>query len=146
MEEGVDLLNLIKQNFDIKGVDIRTYSPLTLAYIGDGIFDLIVRTIVVERGNAPVNKLNRRTTAVVKAETQAAMIQALFPDLTEEEMKVYKRGRNASPCTIAKNASRSDYLKATGLEALMGYLYLTGRQARMIELVKTGLNKLEIVL
>ncbi|MBO5057363.1 MAG: ribonuclease III [Lachnospiraceae bacterium] len=146
MEESIDLLDLIKRSFDLKEVDIRTYSPLTLAYIGDSIFDLIIRTVVVERGNEPANKLHRKTVTYVKAETQSAMIEALLPELSEEELAVYKRGRNAKSYTSAKNASIGDYRKATGLEALVGYLYLCGRTERILELLKNGLHKLGMTL
>lgn len=146
MEESIDLLDLIKRSFDLKEVDIRTYSPLTLAYIGDSIFDLIIRTVVVERGNEPANKLHRKTVTYVKAETQSAMIEALLPELSEEELAVYKRGRNAKSYTSAKNASIGDYRKATGLEALVGYLYLCRRTERILELLKNGLHKLGMTL
>lgn len=146
MEESISLLRLIKQSFDLKEVDIRTYSPLTLAYIGDSIYDLIIRTVVVERGNGPANKLHRKTVTFVKAETQSEMIELLLPELTEEELAVYKRGRNAKAYTSAKNASIGDYRKATGLEALMGYLYLTDRTERIIELIQNGLQKLSMKL
>ena len=146
MEESISLLDLIKQSFELKEVDIRAYSPLTLAYIGDCVYDLVIRTVVVERGNEPANKLHRKTVAYVKAQTQASMIEALLPYLTEEEEAVYKRGRNAKSYTSAKNASIGDYRKATGMEALVGYLYLTGQEARIMELIKTGLKELSMTL
>ncbi len=146
MEESISLLDLIKQSFELKEVDIRAYSPLTLAYIGDCVYDLVIRTVVVERGNEPANKLHKKTVAYVKAQTQAAMIEALLPYLTEEEEAVYKRGRNAKSYTSAKNASIGDYRKATGMEALVGYLYLTGQEARIMELIKTGLKELSMTL
>ena len=146
MEKSIDLLDLIKQSFELEEVDIRTYSPLTLAYIGDCVFDLIVRTVVVERGNEPANKLHHKTVTYVKAQTQAQLIDAILSDLTEEELGVYKRGRNAKSYTTAKNASVGDYRKATGLEALVGYLYLLGRAERILELLQIGLHKLEIKL
>lgn len=146
MEESISLLDLIKQSFELKEVDIRAYSPLTLAYIGDCVYDLVIRTVVVERGNEPANKLHKKTVAYVKAQTQAAMIEALLPYLTEEEETVYKRGRNAKSYTSAKNASIGDYRKATGMEALVGYLYLTGQEARIMELIKTGLKELSMTL
>ena len=114
----------IKEQFNIKEVDIRTYSPLTLAYIGDGIYDLVIRSIVVGRGNTRASQLHNTTSKVVKAHTQAMMIEALSHMLTEVEMDVYRRGRNAKSPTMAKNATMADYRKATGFEALMGYLYL----------------------
>ena len=146
MEESISLLDLIKQSFELKEVDIRAYSPLTLAYIGDCVYDLVIRTVVVERGNEPANKLHKKTVAYVKAQTQASMIEAPLPYLTEEEEAVYKRGRNAKSYTSAKNASIGDYRKATGMEALVGYLYLTGQEARIMELIKTGLKELSMTL
>ncbi|MDE7253990.1 MAG: ribonuclease III [Acetatifactor sp.] len=135
-----DILNLIKETFDCQGQDIRTYSPLTLAYIGDGIYDLVIRTVVVEQANRPANELHRITTGYVKAGIQAQMIVALKDELTEDEAEVFKRGRNAKPHTMAKNASRADYHKATGFEAVMGYLYLTGQNERMLALIKRGME------
>ena len=146
MEKSISLLEKIKQEFALKEVDIRTYSPLTLAYIGDGIYDLIVRTVVVERGNESANRLHRKTIGYVNAKTQAQMIEALLPDLSDEEVAVYKRGRNAKSYTSAKNASIADYRKATGFEALLGYLYLQDKEERILELVKAGLEKLNLQL
>ena len=137
MEKGIDAY--IREQFDIKEVDIRTYSPLTLAYIGDGIFDLVIRSIVVGRGNTRANELHHRTSHIVKAHTQAAMAEKLLPVLTEIENDIYRRGRNAKSPTMAKNATMSDYRKATGFEALMGYLYLTDQFERIVFLVKEGL-------
>ena len=139
MEEGM-MLSRIKQVFECGEQDIRSYSPLTLAYIGDGVYELIIRTVVVERANRNVNDLNRIAVRYVKAPAQAGIIEALQPILTEEETDVYRRGRNAKPQSAAKNASLSDYHKATGLEALIGYLYLTGRTDRALELVKKGIE------
>lgn len=112
--------------FGLEEQDLRTYSPLTLAYIGDAIFELVVRTVLVERKNTQPEKLHKAATKIVKAETQALMIEALKEDLTDEELTVYKRGRNAKAVTRAKNATMSEYRRATGFEALMGYLYLKG--------------------
>lgn len=142
MEESVSLLNLIKDSFALKEVDIRTYSPLTLAYIGDAVYDLIIRTVVVGRGNTSANKLHKQTIEYVKAPAQARLIEAIQEDLTEEEAVIYRRGRNAKPYTMAKNASMGEYKKATGLEALVGYLYLTNRTERILELLQIGLHKI----
>ena len=130
--------------FNIEAKDIRTYSPLTLAYIGDSIFDLIIRSILVNKGNTPVNKLHQRASQVVKAQTQAAMILALMDELTEAEADWYRRGRNSKPHTKAKNASTIDYLEATGFEAVLGYLYLTGDMDRICELVTRGLELADV--
>lgn len=142
MEMKID--SYIKQQFTIKEVDIRTYSPLTLAYIGDSIFDLVIRTIVVGKGNTKASQLHYQTSHIVKAETQAKIIESLEAELTEEEADVYRRGRNAKSPTMAKNASMADYRKATGFEALMGYLYLTDNFLRVVELTKLGLEKADI--
>lgn len=144
MEESITILEAIKQSFACSEVDIRTYSPLTLAYIGDAIYDLVIRTIVVERGNRSANNLHKKTIGYVNARVQARMADALEEELTEEEASVCRRGRNAKSYTAAKNASIIEYRKATGLEALCGYLYLQGQQERMLELIKKGLEKLEM--
>ena len=134
----------IKEQFGIGETDIRTYSPLTLAYIGDGIFDLVIRTLVVGRGNTKANQLHYRTSHIVKAQTQSEMIEVLEELLTEEEADIYRRGRNAKSATTAKNATVADYRKATGFEALMGYLYLTDRFERIVELTKLAAEKLDL--
>lgn len=137
MEKGLN--EYILRQFGMEHVDIRSYSPLALAYIGDGIYDLVIRSMVVGKGNTGANQLHRRTSQLVKAHTQSEMIEVLLPELTEEELAVYKRGRNAKSPTMAKNATMADYRRATGFEALMGYLYLENRMERMMELIKTAL-------
>lgn len=141
METGID--SYIRKKFQVPDQDIRSYSPLTLAYIGDGIYDLIIRTVMVGRGNTSVNHLHQETSQLVKAHAQSAMIAYMEPEMTEEEHAVYKRGRNAHSYTKAKNASVSDYRRATGFEALMGYLYLTDQMDRLLDLVQTGLKGYE---
>ena len=131
----------LRDAFGLRDVDLRTYSPLTLAYIGDAIYDLIIRTLLVKQGNSRPEKMHKRASALVKASAQAEMIERLLPMLTEEEHAIYKRGRNAKSYTMAKNATMLDYRKATGFEALMGYLYLKEDMSRLIDLVKTGLDK-----
>ena len=122
--------------------DPNGYSPLVLAYMGDAIYELVIRTKVVNRGNTQVNKLHKRTAGLVKAQTQANLYMLLEEELTEEELAVYKRGRNAKSATMAKNATMKDYRMATGFEALMGWLYLSGRLERLTELVSHGLKKM----
>ena len=138
MEEKDTFLHKIMQTFDRKELDAKAYSSLALAYIGDGVYDLIVRTIVVEQGNHKVNLMHRQTAGIVKAEAQAKMMRLLEPHLTEEEQQIYHRGRNAKSATSAKNASIVDYRIATGFEALLGYLYLDNQVDRLLELVKLG--------
>lgn len=144
MEESLSLLKKLKQEFDCEDVDLRNYSPLTLAFLGDCVFDLIIRTVIVERGNRAPESLHKKKSAVVKAQTQAKIAEALLEGLSDEELTVYKRGRNAKSYSVAKNASVSDYRKATGFEALLGYLYLQDKEDRIIELVKAALKLLEL--
>lgn len=138
-----DLFNIIKKQMELNEIDIVNYSPLTLAYIGDAVYELVIRTMVVDEANRSVNKLHKESAALVKADAQARMIMALADELDENEMVVYKRGRNAKSYTKAKNATYSDYRNATGFEALMGYLYLSEKSDRMIELIKSGLRKVK---
>ena len=146
MEKSLILKEMFLNEFGLEEQDLRTYSPLTLAYIGDAIFELVVRTVLVERKNTQAEKLHKAATKIVKAETQALLIEALKDDLTEEELAVYKRGRNAKAVTRAKNATMSEYRRATGFEALMGYLYLKGDMERMIKLIRLGVEKAEVTL
>ena len=134
---------LLESSFDCSIKDIRFESPLTLAYIGDAVYDLIIRTVVVERANRSPKELHKATVKYVNAATQARMIEALEPELTEEETAVFHRGRNAKSGTSAKNASIVDYRKATGFEAVMGYLYLCEDFERMNVLICKGLESLK---
>ena len=141
---AANLNKYLNEKFGIEGKDIRSYSPLTLAYIGDAIFDVIIRSILVNKGNTAVNKLHKRASDIVKAGTQSAFIKALMDNLTEEEADIYRRGRNSKPHTKAKNATTMDYLDATGFEAVVGYLYLTDNMDRICELVELGIERLEL--
>lgn len=133
------ILQRIRESFPGKRQDPKAYSPLALAYMGDALYDLIIRTVVVERANRPVRDLHRIAVQYVSAEAQAEIASALLDRLNEEEQAVYRRGKNAKPHTKAKNASMEDYLKATGFEAVLGYLYLTDNIERALELVREGL-------
>lgn len=133
----------MQEMFQMKDLDIREYSPLTLAYIGDSIYDLIIKSLVVNEGNKPVQKLHKETSALVQASAQSQMMRTLQGMLTEEEHGIYKRGRNSKSVSPAKNQSVTDYRRATGFEALMGYLYLKKDWERMLYLIKTGLMSLE---
>lgn len=141
MDESLNALDSkFREAFDLQAVDLKTFSPLTLAYIGDAVYELMIRSIIVERGNAPVNKLHKRSSRLVKAQTQAEAAAKLQDVFTEEEMAVYKRGRNTRSHTMAKNADMIDYRMATGFEAVMGYLHLKQDYARIIELIQIGLE------
>ena len=133
----------MQETFQMKEVDIKEYSPLTLAYIGDSIYDLIIKSLVLYQGNRPVQKLHCMTSSYVQASAQSKMMRVMQEHLTEQEHAVYKRGRNAKSVSPAKNQSVTDYRRATGFEALLGYLYLNKEYERLLELVKLGLESLE---
>lgn len=138
MEESIRYL---REQFCLPEVDVRTCSPLVLAYIGDSIYDLLIRTILISRGKRQANELHKKASGYVRASAQAAMILAIREDLTEEEHQAYKRGRNAKAFSMAKHATMSEYRHATGFEALMGYLYLKDRMPRLIDLVRLGMER-----
>ena len=117
--------------------DPKLLSPLALAFVGDGVYDLFVRERLVCEANRPVKKLNEEKVSIVRCSSQAKLVEKLMPILTEEELDVLKRGRNAHTQHIPKNATSADYHSATALEALLGYLYLAGRIERIRELLKT---------
>ena len=140
MEES--LISRCKELLMLEERDPNGYSPLVLAYLGDAVYELVIRTRVVNRGNTQVNKMHRMTAGLVKAEAQAKMYMLLEEELTEEEQAVYRRGRNAKSATMAKHATMRDYRMATSFEALMGWLYLNGRLERLTELGSLGLKKM----
>lgn len=145
MEKSVEFEfdSYMREVFQMEEVDIKEYSPLTLAYIGDSIYDLIIKSLMVSHGNKQVNKLHKETSSLVQASTQSLMMRTIQEHLTEEEHAVYKRGRNAKSVSPAKNQSITDYRRATGFEALLGYLYLKKDWKRLLDLVKIGLDSLE---
>ena len=131
----------LKELCHLEDQDLRSYSPLTLAYIGDGVYELIIRTILVKKGNCPVNRLHKKASSLVKAGAQSAIMKVIEEELTPEELSVYRRGRNAHSPTMAKHATMADYRRATGFEALMGYLYLKEDYTRMLTLVRMGIGE-----
>ena len=131
----------LKELFHLEDQDLRSYSPLTLAYIGDGVYELIIRTILVKKGNCPVNRLHKKASSLVKAGAQSAIMEVIEEELTPEELSVYRRGRNAHSPTMAKHATMADYRRATGFEALMGYLDLKEDYTRMLTLVRMGIGE-----
>ena len=147
MEKGIELEwqfdSYMQEIFHMQEVDIKTYSPLALASIGDCVFDLIIKSLVLNRGNKQVQKMHRETSEIVQASSQSRMMRVIQEHLTEEEHLVYKRGRNSKTVSPAKNQSLTDYRRATGFEALIGYLYLKKQWKRMLELFKIGLDILE---
>ncbi len=117
-----------------KETDVASLSPLTLAFVGDTVFDLLTRSELVCEANRPVNALHTMASKRVCAAAQAESIRKIMPMLTEDEESVFKRGRNAHTGGIPKHASSADYHYATGLESLFGWLYLKGQSERIKEL------------
>lgn len=145
MEKGInwEFDSYMQELFQMQEVDIKTYSPLALAYLGDCVFDLVIKSLILNQGNKQVQKLHKETSQIVQASSQSKMMRAIQEVLTEEEHQVYKRGRNSRTVTPAKNQSITDYRRATGFEALIGYLYLKKEYRRMLELIKLGLQDLK---
>ena len=147
MDKGVnkDLFSMVNELMEQDDIELVNYSPLTFAYIGDAVYEMIVRTKVVCDVNMSVNKLHKNTTQMVKASAQANIIMTMIEngELSDEEIAVYKRGRNAKSYSKAKNATYADYRNATGFEALIGYLYLSKQTERMIYIIKKGFEMLD---
>lgn len=120
--------------------DFSQYSPLALAYMGDAVYEQVVREMLVRKGNRQVQKLHKEATHYVSASAQAGIIDRLKDKLTEEEVAIYKRGRNANAHAAPKNQDVIAYRKSTGFEAVIGWLYLTGRQDRIRELLDPEIN------
>lgn len=138
-----DFLTYYKQCMKLEPVDAGAYSPLVLAYIGDAVYEVMIRIKMINQGSIQVNKLHKRSSELVKAGSQARLVKLIEEMLTEEEHAVYKRGRNAKSATSAKNASIIDYRTATGLEALVGWLFLREEYDRLVYLISQGLEKME---
>ncbi len=139
MEKG---LRLIEKCFEYNKANPLEYSSLALAYIGDAVYELVVRSISLLEGNRSVNKMNKDSTVYSKAVTQSRLIHSIEDMLTDDERAVYKRGRNAKSVTMSKHATMIEYRRATGFEALIGYLYISGNEDRILELVKAGIENI----
>lgn len=137
-----DLLTMMAAAYPMQKWNPNGYSGLPLAFIGDGIYELVIRTLILNKGNTQVKKIHNRRAELVNAKTQSGLIQAIHEELTEEEQVICRRGRNSHPHTKAKNASVEDYMWATGLEALCGWLFLEGQMERLLYLIGMGLTKI----
>ena len=144
MEESInlDFHDYITEVLSLQEVDADSYSPLVVAFIGDCVYDLVIKSMIISRGNKQVHKLHEETSRFVQASTQSLMMRTMQQHLTEEEHAIYRRGRNAKSVSPAKNQSITDYRRATGFEALLGYLYLKKDYERLMALVKAGLDRL----
>lgn len=138
------LNDLILEQFPTeKKTEPGQYSPLALAFLGDAVFSLVIRTVVLSQGSRQAEKLHNETNRIVRASMQAKLIDAMQPFLTDEEAAIYRRGRNANPHHKAHSATEEDYRKATALETLCGYLYLKGETARFLQLLRQAEDALE---
>ena len=145
MEKSVDprFLQELRDRFALDALEPEACSALVLAYLGDAVFGLLVKTVLVGRGIARVKELHRACSRYVQAHAQARMVRGLLPKLTQEERRVYRRGRNTSALSPSNNQSVADYRKATGLEALLGFLYLQEDWGRLLDLVEEGMALVE---
>ena len=134
VRKGMELSDILSA-YGLEKKDPRTLPGLTLAYLGDCVYELVIRSMLVESGITHVSELNKAAVSYVRAGAQAELMQKIEPLLDEDEKAVYHRGRNAKSASIPKNASVAEYRAATGFEALIGYLYLSGRHDRILELV-----------
>ena len=139
----INLADSIIGSLGLESKDVRQIPALTLAYLGDAIYEIVVRTMLVEQGIMHVSDLNKTAVKYVKAASQKAMYLAVEAELSEDELTAFKRGRNVKSNSCAKNASVTDYRIATGYEALIGYLYLSDRFDRILELVRIGIDRRE---
>lgn len=122
--------------------EINTLSPLTLAFLGDSVYEMFIRTKILSGGNRPANELHKIAVGYVKAKAQSNAAHKIFDMLTEEETTIYKRGRNTNIHTVPKNADMADYRHATALETLIGYLYLKGDNERLITILNVAFDSL----
>lgn len=138
------MLKSIEKHFDLTGKDPDQIGPLKLAYIGDAVYELIIRTILMDERDRSVKKMNKNAQKLVNATTQARIAEVIVPHLSKSENAVYHRGRNAKTSSVSKHSDIHDYRIATGLEAVFGYWYLTGRTERAVDMLKNALIQLEI--
>jgi ribonuclease-3 family protein len=136
-----EVFKKIGQIFPVKAGDLNTYSPLVLAYVGDAVYELYVRTLLLSKGNAPVHKLHKQSISYVKAKAQSYIIHKLIDVLKPDELDIVRRGRNAKSGTIPKNADVTEYKYATGFETLLGYLYIKQDYPRLLELLKISVEQ-----
>lgn len=123
----------------LHGNNLNDYSPVILAYIGDAVFELLVRTNIVTSGRRKIKDIHLDTVRIVNAESQAKVIREVFDSLSQEEKDIVRRGRNAKS-TPPRHADNADYRMSTGFEALLGYLYLKGEYSRINQLVEKALH------
>jgi len=137
-----EILELVSDDIEFKEKDINAYSPLVLAYLGDVVYEVYIRTLLVSEGNTTVHKLHKRSIDFVKAKAQSDILHNIIDGLTREEQDIVRRGRNAKSGTIPKNANVTEYKHATAFEALIGYLYLKKDFNRLMQILKMASRNL----
>jgi len=145
MEKGTLMDDIFRDlnKFNFSENIIGDYSPLSLAFIGDAVFEIYIRTYVLSKGNMSPHKLHIASAGFVNAKAQAKIMHEITKYLNEDEVDIARRGRNAKSATIPKNANITDYKNATGLESLFGYLYLSGKAERLCELLEISIKIIE---
>jgi len=131
----------VLEQFNFSEGEINNMPPLVLAYVGDAVYEVFVRTFLVSEGCVPVHKLHKRSIKYVKAKAQSDIIHRIMEKLNEDELNVVRRGRNAKSGTIPKNADVTEYKYATGFEALIGYLYLKKDNNRLLEVLNMAIEE-----
>lgn len=136
----------MKNSFNFENLDIQSakiLNPQVLAFVGDGVYTMYVRNMIVLNHSGKSGELHKQTSLVVKAKSQSETIEKLLPLLTEDEMDVFKRGRNYKTQSTAKNSSVQEYHRATGFEAVIGFLYLSGQTERLNEILKLSVGEIK---
>ncbi len=136
-----NLSKMIKNN--IKDIEIKMFNPPLLAYIGDAVFELFIRTLVVAEGSSQAGEAHKKAVSFVKAKSQAKIIEGIHEYLTEEEKRIVKRGRNAKTGSMPRHAEVMEYKYATGFECLLGYLYLNGQIIRLFEILSYAVKTMK---
>lgn len=137
----MDFYNDVQNKFIDDTLDVRTLSPLVLAYVGDSVYEVYIRTMLISKSNKKVNDYHKQSITFVKAKAQAKFLETIYESLSDEEQNVIRRGKNAKSNTIPKNCTLHDYRQATAFEALIGYLYLKKENARLFEIFNLALKK-----
>ncbi|EPR09497.1 Mini-ribonuclease 3 [Ruminiclostridium papyrosolvens] len=131
----------MRKDFDIKPMDVMNLQPLVLAYIGDAVYEVYIRTMLVVNNKSNVNMLHKMSVKYVKAKSQADIVHRVNDRLTADEQDIVRRGRNAKSATVPKHADVTDYRYSTGFEALIGYLYLTNNYERLMEILRLAVEE-----
>ena len=140
-----DIISNMRKDFDIKPMDVMNLQPLVLAYIGDAVYEVYIRTMLVINKQTNVNTLHKMSVGYVKAKAQSDIVHRIADMLTQDEQDVVRRGRNAKSATVPKHAEVTDYRYSTGFEALIGYLYLINSTERLMEILRLSVEEQIIV-